>query len=102
MPTEPTEQVDLHGIEKQPFPDFSETHQYLERLTVTTGKEAIRIICDEYGLDPKTVSVLPIWMRWVTDGNDPEIEAHLVPDIPCWLECHERHPDAVPFWKEEV
>ena len=95
--------VDLHGIEGQPFPDFSETHQYLERVTVTSGKVAIRIICDEYALDPKTVAVLPIHMRWVTDADDLADElVGPVADVPCWLECSATHPNAVPFWKEEV
>jgi hypothetical protein len=93
-------QFDLHGIEKQPFPNFGEDWSYLERVTVKTAEAARTILAAESGMNPDEHDPLPIFMRW-TDGEDTDPDEFFagIPDLPCWLECPADHPAAVPFWK---
>lgn len=97
-----SDQPNLHGIERQPFPDFNEQHGYLERVTVSTEREAIAAFADEYRIDKRDIEVRPIHMRWVEEPLDLEDETPdaTAVEFSCWLECSADHPDAVPFWKE--
>lgn len=90
--------VDLHGIERQPFPNFGEDWSYLERVTVTTAAEARKVLAQESGMNPDEHDPQPIHMRW-------EQSEHVRERSRCefdegWLECDADHPDAVPFWKD--
>jgi hypothetical protein len=94
--------MDLHGCEGHAFPGFDEEVGYLERVTVTDRAEAVREFRREWGFgpnDPEEVNPQPIHMRFVVAG-DPELLERPIPDVPCWLECAEDHPDAIPFWKD--
>lgn len=93
--------IDLHGHQRQPFPDWGEEFTYLERVTVPDQGKAQELYCEElgdYSLDPPE----PIWMRWATSVTDPLLfeDLHAEWDDG-WMECKEDHPDAVPFWKDE-
>jgi len=93
-----------HDLHKMPVGEVTEGFDdevcYLERVTVKARVEAVKLFMEAGHLAADEVDPQAIHMRWVEDGNDPEIEANPVPDIPCWLECAADHPDAVPFWKD--
>jgi|GEM_PF-5980670 len=94
-------QVDLHGIEKQPFPNFGEDWSYLERVTVKTVEAARTILAAESGMNPQEHDPVPIYMRYAVHGDAEVMNREtVVPELPCWLECEADHPDAVPFWKD--
>jgi hypothetical protein len=90
---------DLHGIEKQPFPNFGEDWSYLERETVKTVDAARTILAAESGTNLDEHDPRPIFMRHV---SDEEIDARLYHEgyEEGWLECEADHPAAVPFWKD--
>jgi hypothetical protein len=82
-------------------PGFNDEIVYLERVSVTDRDEAAKLIREYSGFgSDEEVDPKPIHMRWVADGNDPELDEYPVDDVPCWLECEADHPDAVPFWKD--
>lgn len=87
---------DLHGIEKQPFPNFGEDWSYLERVTVKTAAAARTILAAESGMNPDEHDPHPIFMRWTRDEQIAEISEF----DEGWLECEANHPAAVPFWKD--
>lgn len=97
------QKVDLRGIKGQPFLDFSENHNYLERVTLPDEDEAARRLADYMSVEPGDVSIKPIFMRWATaEDTDPDGQVEDIAEFPCWLECPATHPAAVPFWKEQV
>lgn len=96
MPTSPT--PELHGIERQPFPNFGEDWTYLERLTITDRAEAQEILASESGMNPDEHDPQPIFMRYVK-GEPVRERSHETYDEG-WLECSEHDVDAVPFWKD--
>ena len=85
---------DLHGCERQPFPETTADgaepteNTYLERATVKDREEAVALLSKEYGMAPKCFRPELIHMRWVEGG------------AMAWIECKADHPDAVPFWKD--
>jgi hypothetical protein len=93
---------DLHGIAREPFPDFSESCTYLERVTVPEHDDAVDLL-RRVGFEwPGEPELERIWMRHGAPdpernaGWEEEAEDH--PDA--WWECDEDHPEAVPFWKD--
>jgi len=90
--------VELHGIEKQPFPNFGEDWSYLERVTVKTAEAARTILAAESGMNPEEHDPVPIHMRWEKSDEVRECSLHSFDEG--WLECPESHPAAVPFWKD--
>lgn len=88
---------DLHGAPPGEVTEgFDDEIGYLERVTVTSHALAEEKFCEAWGVEPEEIDVQPIHMRHVTEdsasGDDFDY------DLPCWLECDEHHPDAVPFW----
>lgn len=93
-----TKQHDLHGIEKQPFPNFGEDWSYLERVTVKTPEAARTILAAESGMNPDEHDPQPIFMRYEKSDEVRE-RSHFEFDEG-WLECEADHSAAVPFWKD--
>lgn len=90
---------DLHGIEKQPFPNFGEDWSYLERVTVKTRHNAQRILAAESGMNPGEHDPQPVFMRHVS-AEDMDERVYNEGYDEGWLECPADHPAAVPFWKD--
>lgn len=91
----PTE-FDLHEMPIATVTEgFDDEVGYLERVTITDPAEAVRLFCEEWSVTADEIEVQPIHMRWTTEDPDPVI----VPGLPCWLECPDTHPAAVPFWR---
>jgi hypothetical protein len=93
---------DLHGGRGEVGEGFDEETAYVERVTISDPAVVVAMVAEHLGVEPEEVGPPEkIYMRWVEDGNDPEVETAPVPDVPCWLECEPAlHPNAaVPFWK---
>jgi hypothetical protein len=96
------EQIELHGIEKQPFEDWANDEiTYLERVTIPTHEMAADVLVQEFAVGLDEVNPVPIHMRWVTREAEPELFAGMdLFEDAGWLICEANHPDAVPFWKD--
>jgi hypothetical protein len=90
-------QPDLHGIEKQPFPNFGEDATYLEAVTLPKVSQAAELLQGE-GFDTEAENLAAIHMRYSV-GPDATEASHGEMDE-CWLECPADHPHAVAFWKD--
>lgn len=99
MPGETT--IDLHGIERQPFPSFDETCTYLEGVTVPNKEVAEDVIRCEYGYEDEALDLRQIHMRWV-ESKDELLFDSGAPAFaePGWYECASVDPGALPFWKD--
>lgn len=91
-------EYDLHGCRDGIiFEDHEGEPWYCERVTMTRNAVVndAKDYFQEYDLEFK---ITEIWMRYVDDDPNEEIEM----ELPTWLICAESHADAVPFWKIEV
>lgn len=89
--------VDLHGYPTGEVTEgFDDGVGYLERVTVTSQALAEEKFCEQWSVEPEEIDVQPIHMRHVTEDSASGIDFDY--DLPCWLECEDDHPDAVPFW----
>lgn len=95
-PDIPEGHFDLHGCEREPFPettaDGAEPTEatYLERVTLPEREQAVARLMEESGFTAEAHRGLrPIHMRWVEGG------------AMAWVECPAAHPAAVPFWKDD-
>lgn len=94
--------LDLHGIKGQPFPNFTEDATYLERVTIPRRTTATLCMAVDLGVNAEELELQPIHMRWVEEidrDNEPELDNC---EAPCWVECEADHPDAVPFWRDQL
>jgi hypothetical protein len=88
------EGIDLHGIEKQPFPSFDESATYIEGCTL--NRQQAKELLKAQGFD--TVELRGVWMRWVS-GEEATSKSGGEMDE-CWLECKQSDSGALPFWKD--
>jgi hypothetical protein len=97
----PETKIDLHGIEKQPFLDWSEQETYVEAVTIKTLEEAVAFLAEDMAVEPEELNVRPIHMRWVeNEGKEAWTDIDGREYREGWLECDARLRDAVPFWKD--
>jgi hypothetical protein len=80
------DRIDLYGHDRQPFPNFTETATYLERVNFPDHADAVAFMRD-YGYDTQVLA--PVWMRRENRGGGD-----------AWWECEPDHSDAVPFWRD--
>lgn len=95
-------ELELHGHEGLPFPNFVEDASYLERVTLPTREEAGDRLRAE-GLDTEDENLVELFMRYgpaETEEQALELSGWADEGSPAWWECEENHPDAVPFWKD--
>lgn len=89
--------VELHGIERQPFPNFREDGTYLEAVTVTEHEEAVDLLRDVLGCAwGGTPQLARVHMRYAAGDEVLEVSGGEYEDG--WIECEADHPDALPFW----